>query len=225
MVLIAPRPWKDGAPRESEPDDQPPPRRSERDDIGSIVRDYGGNSVAPAPGPKTQSPAGSIIADAARRSNQDSYIPVPVFDKSGQKIYGASGNPLERPFATPFPSNPDLDPAFFAKQGADDSNVPIAIPFDLFKFRRGGEWDAQRLEGDFQGEYRDYATVAIGIYGAAAGLSVEDVLAVEDLVASVGGHYKELPDPDYVRLPSLNVENTRIGYDLYKSGRITPDAP
>lgn len=81
--------------------------------------------------------------------------------------------------------------------------------------RPAGEW-ARRIR-----QYVDYATVAIGLYGASAGLPVDQILTVENEYARRNSLYPgQKKDKTYPFLPERNVANTRLGYDLYDSGRI-----
>lgn len=73
----------------------------------------------------------------------------------------------------------------------------------------------------------DYATVAIGIYAAAAGLSPDEILTAQNLYARLRSRYRndKLMDSVYTYLPATNVSNTYLGYDLYVSGRLTGKSP
>ena len=67
----------------------------------------------------------------------------------------------------------------------------------------------------------DYATVVIGLYGASAGIPINEVLTYQNAYA--GRHSKfgnVVMDPIYNNLPARNVVNTQMGYQLYLSGRI-----
>lgn len=93
----------------------------------------------------------------------------------------------------------------------------------LWHFQRGHSWDAQWVGGSYHPEFVDYATVAIGLYASAAGLSKDDILCAEDLVARTSRFAPNRPtDPDYTHLPRRNVRNTDRGYQLYQAGRIAP---
>jgi hypothetical protein len=62
----------------------------------------------------------------------------------------------------------------------------------------------------------------IGVYGAAAGMSRENVLSLVDLYAAVVSHFraKEFLDEVYTHSARQDVEDTKLGYALYQSGRI-----
>lgn len=88
---------------------------------------------------------------------------------------------------------------------------------DLANFRQHGAWDMQRIGGVFNPKYVDYATVSIGIYSAAAGMSEEQALTVQNAYARVVSRYPAgtVMDENYSYLPARNVENTRIGFRYY----------
>lgn len=82
-----------------------------------------------------------------------------------------NGRPMQRPS--------DVDLRFFMDQGlaaAEADRVPDGAGMTALSglpyFHRGGDWDIQRIgpDGEFVSAYRDAANVAIGLYGAAAGL-------------------------------------------------------
>jgi hypothetical protein len=83
---------------------------------------------------------------------------------------------------------------------------------ELSQFRQGGPWDAERLEGQYVVEYEDYATIAIGLYMAAAGLPLQLALLVQSAYVA----------QDFRLLSAREVRDTQIGYELYQSGRISP---
>ena len=91
------------------------------------------------------------------------------------------------------------------------------------QFGQGGPWDAQRVDGQFVDEYRDYATIALGLCMAAAGVPMRIALLVQDIYAwhksTFGGDEKM--DAVYTNLPARNIRNTELGYELYRSGRIS----
>ncbi|MFI5023553.1 MAG: hypothetical protein ACHQRJ_18130, partial [Alphaproteobacteria bacterium] len=71
---------------------------------------------------------------------------------------------------------------------------------------------------------RRYPTVAIGLYGAAAGIPIETLFIIQDNYAWIKSRYPEgtVYDETYTHLPERNVGNTELGYELYKSGKIGP---
>jgi hypothetical protein len=94
----------------------------------------------------------------------------------------------------------------------------------LRQFGQGAIWDAQRIQGQAVGEYRDYATIAIGLFAAAAGLPIQIALQIQNVYASGNSNFdpSEQMDEVYTALPKRNVRNTEIGYELYNSGRSLP---
>jgi hypothetical protein len=128
-----------------------------------------------------------------------------------------------------------LAPEFFVSQGLADREIErsmiqngggtgvLGYEFGaLLKFKQGGPWDAQRIGGKFHPEFVDYATVVIGLYAAASGMSRGEILGIQNGYAALFSHYppSTLMDKDYTHLPARNVINTRLGYDLFESGRI-----
>lgn len=156
---------------------------------------------------------------------------VPLTDSHGDPITDDHGQPLQRPA--------DLPPEMFVREGQairekivsaqkNGLDAPVEVMAELARqlanFGHGGLWDAQRVGGEYVDEYRDYATIAIGLYMAAAGVPMEEALSIENEYARRRSHFNpdEAKDDVYTSLPRRNVRNTEIGYELYKSGRITP---
>ena len=90
------------------------------------------------------------------------------------------------------------------------------------KLKQGGEWDAQRAGGKNYLEYVDSATVLIGLYAAASGISRDEILRVQDAYAAKYSHYPPgtVMDKTYTHLPFRNVANTDLGLQLCQSGGI-----
>lgn len=141
----------------------------------------------------------------------------PLVDHAGQPIIGGNDDPVQ------FPST--LPPAFFVAQGHRLRHLPVEeigqqLAVDLLKFVRGFPWDTQRLDGEYFREWVDYATIAIGVYAAAAGLSEHQILIVQNIYASILSDFGNAPrDQEYPNLPRRNVRNTRIGFRLYRQGQ------
>jgi hypothetical protein len=151
-------------------------------------------------------------------------------DGHGNPITDAQGNPVLRPA--------DMPPEMFMREGQairdkfnaalkEDSGVLLSYAtaelYDkLRQFGQGAIWDAQRVQGQAVSEYRDYATIAIGLLAAAAGLPIQIALQIQNVYASRNSTFdrSEQMDEVYTALPKRNVRNTEIGYDLYESGRI-----
>jgi hypothetical protein len=129
-----------------------------------------------------------------------------------------------------------LDPNFFVDQGLKDKEEEEALLSSrgeegaaaalgyktaaLAHFREGGPWDAQRLGGSYHPEFVDYSTVAIGLYAAANGMTREEILAAEDVVARGSAFKGQILDKTYTHLPVRNIQNTDLGYWLYQSSRV-----
>ena len=102
--------------------------------------------------------------------------------------------------------------------GADDPGMAHGDDF-------GFSGDMQRVGSDKlpTDEFIDFSTVAIGLYGAAAHLPLEQVLGLENWYASHFSNFGPVsPDKTYTSLPYRNVYNTINGYKLYQSGKIGP---
>jgi hypothetical protein len=76
-----------------------------------------------------------------------------------------------------------VDPNFFVDQGLADRGDPARILLNLGNFGQGGAWDLQRPGNPTMKEFRDAASVAIGLYGAAAGINPHHVLTMQSLYA------------------------------------------
>jgi hypothetical protein len=94
-------------------------------------------------------------------------------------------------------------------------------------FRQGGPWDVQRIGSDRDPTHKfiDYATVGIGLYGAAAGIPIDELPFYQNLYAAHHSDFGDVErDPVYTHLAQRNVKNTRRGYELYNSGQIGPSS-
>ena len=134
-----------------------------------------------------------------------------------------------------------MDPHFFVRKGIEDRKrdeealkyagesgmLLFALTYglidtNLFNFDHGGPWDAQRIAGHFYEKYVEYATIAIGLYAAAYGIPEDKILEIENITFG-----KSMQDRDYDKiyknLPEDNVKWTDVGYELYKSGKISPN--
>jgi len=154
--------------------------------------------------------------------------PVAVVDSRGEPVLDSQGKPLLRPDDKP----PEMfvreglaaRSAFFGLTRLGAVSLAVAMFVELAaKFGQGGPWDAQRINGQNVDEYRDYATIAIGLYMAAASVPIEIALVVENEYARRHSEFgrDELKDAVYRNLPERNVRNTEIGHELYRSGRIS----
>ena len=169
----------------------------------------------------------------------------PLKDDQGQQVFAPDHQRKkgeeERNVAVMRPAF--MDPHFFVRKGIEDRKrdekeieeiimsleeriePPISEPayFDLFNFDRGGPWDAQRIAGHFYEKYVEYATIAIGLYAAAYGIPEDKILEIQNLRIGKTLEDREY-DKTYKNLPEDNVKWTDIGYELYKSGKISPNS-
>jgi hypothetical protein len=60
----------------------------------------------------------------------------------------------------------------------------------------------------------------IGVFAAAAGMRVEDMLNLVDAYAAPISRFKDDRDSVYTHSAKQDVEDTKRGYALYQSGRI-----
>lgn len=87
----------------------------------------------------------------------------------------------------------------------------------LLAFHRGGPLDAQVRYGGST----PYANYAFGIYNAARGAELGDVLDLANLYGKLFSKYKDKPmDETYESIPAENVQNITKGYKDYKNGTL-----
>ena len=92
----------------------------------------------------------------------------------------------------------------------------------LSQFRQGGAWDAQRIGGSFNPSFVDYATVAIGIYDASAGHPLDSSLSLQNFYARLFSNFGAAQlDQTYTYLRAASVWNTKLGYELVRSGSLS----
>jgi hypothetical protein len=109
--------------------------------------------------------------------------------------------------------------------GVSDAKVlgaVVALYSALLPVAPGGLLDAERFDGNYVRDNRHYLNIMIGVYSAAAGLNREDVLSAIDFYASRKSTFatEELMDEVYTHSAKQDVEDTKLGYRLYESGRI-----
>ena len=148
--------------------------------------------------------------------------PVPFVDKNGDPILDIEAKPMLRPAG--------LEPQMFVAAGQRVADTAMldketAAALDVYfssQFRQGGAWDAQRVGGAFNKDFVAYATVAIGMYDAAAGHSLDSSLSVQDVYARLFSKFgdEQHMDQTYTHLRAANVWNTKLGYKLVETGRI-----
>lgn len=148
----------------------------------------------------------------------------PLLAPNGQQVFNPhSGSDSETPQFVYFPK--DYPPDLFMEIGeaarvAEDENSlwsSYQKVRALIDFRQGGILDVQRSSGTLQSAYIDYSTVAIGLWAASAGVSLDSILRIEDSYALFRSNFPEetVYDQIFGSLPIRNVENTQIGYNLY----------
>lgn len=142
--------------------------------------------------------------------------PVPFLDVHGNPVLIGKDGPIMIPRG--------VDPAFFVNRGlADRSKGALSVLDGLWNFRQGGAWDLQRQNPDstVDRKFIDAATIALGLYGSAAGIDPDELLRTQSYYARIFSNFKNAPtNPTYHPLPQTNVQNTHLGYDLHRSGRI-----
>jgi hypothetical protein len=166
--------------------------------------------------------------------------PVPFVDSDDKQIFDAQGNPLLRPLSLPpelyaqagFTIRSWANTLIGLKQEAipDDPDVANAQSMALaavaskilLPLAPGGPLDAERFDWSYVRDYRHYQNIMIGVYGAAAGMGREDVLSLVDLYATIVSEFRanEPKDEIYTHSAKQDAEDTRLGYELYQSGRI-----
>lgn len=162
-------------------------------DLGRALEQILAQSATPAPPeslPQSRPPAAL---------HPEQTEAVPFVDDNNDPVLAPDGTPMLRPKG--------FDPHFFVQQGLKDRpgleamDVLLAISTGnvvstsrqiaeryrylyekLKRFGQWKEWDAQRVGGVFHDEFVNYATVAIGLYASALGLSRNEILAIENFM-------------------------------------------
>lgn len=191
--------------------------------------------------PSTTSQEGVLAGDPSRDPTYNGVVirdPVtqnqPQIPKDAQPLLAPNGQQVFNPNSTGdgrtpqfiyFP--PNLSPDYFIREGSKLRDIYYIDPYGydllagavLYDFRQGGIWDAQRVGGSFHPAYVDYATVAIGLWGASAKFPEETLLQIQNQYAALFSHFPESTPMDsvYTHLPIRNVTNTKIGYDYYRA--------
>ncbi len=146
-----------------------------------------------------------------------STTPVPFMDNQGNPVLNMGGNQMMMPS--------DVDPNFFVNQGLAMGAAGAETAYaGLVNFGLGQSWDLQRVGSDrlFVGAFTDFSNVAIGLYGAAAGLPESGVLGVANDAAALYSHFSPnaVMDPVYTHLRIDNVWDINRGYELYQRGLV-----
>ncbi len=196
----------------------------------------GGDGAAIAGAEGVDSLVGGATNDPYEKNKSDPAIaemrgkPTPLFDPDGNPIMSVDNN--NHPEHVHYPTN--FPPQFFIDRGLEAKSRLAASPVDilstsepalealtvigndLVKFRRSGPWDMQREGYGLIYHYVNYATVAIGLYSAAAEIPRPVILAIENMVATGSNFGTVDKDKFYTFLPLRNISNTDIGIELYK---------
>jgi hypothetical protein len=155
---------------------------------------------------------------------------VPIHDNQGQPIFRPASMPPER-YVQAGLANPFSGTALSALMSPQDQVGPWDVTPSvargifyslLLPVSPGGSLDAERFDFSRVIDYRHYLNIMIGVYGAAAGLDQDDVLSTIDDCAvnfSRFGRNDRLDDV-YTHSAKQDVEDTKLGYRLYQSGRI-----
>lgn len=170
--------------------------------------------------------ASNPMSSSSNRIAQSS-TPVDLLDDHGQPVLDANKNPLQRPS--------DVPPGFFVDAGraaaaadAASENPGMTSRAQLWNFRQSAPWDVQRVGPNRlqTPAFVNYATIGIGLYGAAARIPLDEMLTYENWYAGLFSRYPADTDydPIYTHLPRVNVDNTKHGYQLYESGQIGPSS-
>src|ERR1700722_5617797 len=153
--------------------------------------------------------------------------PEQFVDSSGEPII-VQGNPVLRPANLP-PERymesalamHDLVAAYKQGEFAAEGASPLtAAALALLPLAPGGPLEAERFDWTYVRDYRHYQNIMIGVYGAAAGLSSDDVLSLVDLYARFVSDFGEPKDEVYTHSAKQDVQDTKLGYRLYQSGRL-----
>jgi len=119
-------------------------------------------------------------------------------------------------------------PEFFVQKGQEAKAIADSLNFSLWtrlnflaadmkSFGQKGPWDIQRLgTGEVDQKYVDYATVAIGLYGGAAGMPRDYALSISNVYARFNSNFGKdaVMSRVFGSLPQRNVFNTDLGYEL-----------
>jgi hypothetical protein len=115
-----------------------------------------------------------------------------------------------------------FDPHCFTAAGAADAAQygQGIYANSLSNFRIGGPWRAQLgANGHWYPEYRDCASVAIGLYAGADGFDANQINFVANLYASKNSQFTgQVMDTNFPSLPAQNVDNTSLGLTLATVG-------
>lgn len=190
-------------------------------------------TASPAPQGNSDQPQAAPWHTSPNELRPDLIKPVPLVDDAGNAVLDFHGQPILRPEG--------FDPHYFIEQGLRDRKefempdilgdggsaaaASARVIDHLAKFRQSGAWDAQRVGGIFHKEFRDYATVAIGLYASAAGLSEDRILSLQNFYARQFSRFNKIStfNSKYQSLPQENIYNTDVGYSLFHNKKLQND--
>jgi hypothetical protein len=154
---------------------------------------------------------------------------VPIHDNQGQPIFRPTSMPPERYVAAGL-ANQSLGTiiAGYKQQivqggpAAEGVSATVPLALALLPVSPGGFLDAERFDFSRVRDYRHYLNIMIGVYSAAAGLDQDNVLSAIDDYAKLFSNFdaKKRLDDVYGHSARQDVEDTKLGYRLYQSGRI-----
>jgi hypothetical protein len=149
---------------------------------------------------------------------------IPIHDSEGYPILRPANMPPERYLQAADLAAHYLDEYKEFKEGnLPDDATPGALEgfsFALLPVSPGGSLDAERFDFTRVTDYRRYLNIMIGVYGAKLGLDEDEVLSAVDFYARFFSTFKEHKDEVYTHSAKQDVEDTKRGYELYRSVRI-----
>ena len=142
--------------------------------------------------------------------------PVPVTGADGAQVLNSAGNPMLAP------SRANMDKV------ADELKSDFMNNKE--KFRRGGEWDFQRMRDDhgnviFTAQYCEFANVIIGYAYAASGIGWTGTAFIGDIYAR-DSHFGNAPmNPVFRYLPQALVYEFKTGAELWVRNQVFKSPP
>jgi hypothetical protein len=148
---------------------------------------------------------------------------VPLTDSENETMRDINGEVIYRP------KNVNISQIFRLGQSHADTPWTQMGTILQILFSHGGRYDFQRQGGDrhpqdtilpsgylFHPEYVSFSTVAIGVFAKGAGISMNEILSIQNTFAGLRSSFAPgtQMDPVYRNLPALNVANTRLGFIL-----------
>lgn len=155
----------------------------------------------------------------------DPKKPIPVVLPDGTYVLDQNGNPILMPSGVSLADNAALGEQLAQLQSmfdiADPSDInPVREQEMIDLFQRGAPMDYQRAGGTFHQEYVDFGNYDFGVVAAAAGYTKEEAIFAAGMYNLTGTGDKSGPWFNNQR----NLSFISMGYDDYKSGKITGTA-